>query len=116
MSGRRSLLQLDTTENDAEIIVRAVGVLDISTVDVLMDLARDRLADGRPVLVDMSGVSMCDSTGLGGIVALERDARAREAVFAVRSPGRHVSRMLALTGIDRVVRILRIPDQPSTGR
>src|SRR4051794_41098614 len=108
MSSRRSLLELDTTVDDAEIIVRAVGVLDISTVDALVELIRAQLADGRPVLVDVSGVSMCDSTGLGGIVALERDARARKATFGVRNPGRHVSRMLAMTGIDRVVRIVRV--------
>lgn len=84
MPDRRSLLDLETVVDDTEIVVRAVGVFDVSTVDALVELVRAQLADGRPVVVDVYGVSMCDSTGLGGIVL--PGARCSGATGFVRCP------------------------------
>jgi anti-sigma B factor antagonist len=105
MLDRPSLLDIETVVEETEIVVRPVGVLDVSTVELLVDVVRPHLADGRPVVVDVFGVTMCDSTGLGGIVSLEREARVRKTSFAVRNPRRHMARIIAMTGIDRVVRI-----------
>lgn len=107
---RRSLVDIWTEASDAAMIVRVSGVLDISTVEEFAETVRTHLRPGATVQVDLSGVTLCDSTGLGAVVRLERRARAIACSFAILNPRAHVAEVFAMTGIDQVVQVWHTPD------
>lgn len=106
---RKSLLDVQIEETDPSTIVRVAGVLDISTIEELENRVRPYLRTDAEVIVDFSGVTLCDSTGLGTVVKFDRQARAIGCSFAVRSPRPHVAEVFAMTGIDQVVRVYHGP-------
>jgi anti-anti-sigma factor len=85
-------------------VVRVSGSLDIATASQLGDAGRKAIAlAGDAVIIDVSALAMCDSTGLGMLVRLHRDARAAGQDLSIRNPRRHVADLLAMTGINKVI-------------
>jgi anti-sigma B factor antagonist len=61
-------------------------------------------AHGRGTLVvDMSGTQFCDSSGIHGLVRAHKRARAEGGELLLALPATTVLRVLAITGIDRVI-------------
>jgi anti-sigma B factor antagonist len=71
------------------------------------ELARPESAEpGRAlVVVDMSRTRFCDSAGLNALVAAARQARADGGEVRLVVVGEAVARIVALTGVDRVIPI-----------
>jgi anti-sigma B factor antagonist len=71
------------------------------------ELARPELAEpGRAlVVVDMSRTRFCDSAGLNALVGAARQARAEGGEVRLVVGGASVARIVALTGVDRVIPI-----------
>jgi anti-anti-sigma factor len=69
------------------------------------ELARPELAEpGRAlVVVDMSRTRFCDSAGLNALVGAARQARADGGEVRLVVVGEAVARIVALTGVDRVI-------------
>jgi len=99
------VLDLIRTEKQDVDVIAASGVLDIATVDRLEKSVGEVLSAGRGVVIDLAGVTLCDSTGLGVLVHLHRRARMAGVGFALRAPRRHVADVLAMTGIDKIITI-----------
>ena len=55
------------------------------------------------VVVDMSRTRFCDSAGLNALVAAARQARADGGEVRLVVVGEAVARIVALTGVDRVI-------------
>jgi anti-sigma B factor antagonist len=106
---RSSAFRLATAREGATTVVAAVGTLDIATVGQLESVVTEALAQDSPVVLDLSEVSMCDSTGLGAMVRLFRQAQAVGQPFTLRNPRRHVADVLAMTGINKVVPVSVTP-------
>ena len=106
---KRSLIDIRIVDDAGPTVVFLTGVLDISTIDELAAAVRPYLRTDADVIVDLSGVTLCDSTGLGAVVTFERHARAAGCSFAVRAPQPHVAEVFAMTGIDQVVRVYHEP-------
>lgn len=89
-----------TRDADGVVTVRATGNLDIYTIGRLRQrLARHDLSDGNVVL-DVSGVALIDSSGLGTLLSFANRAR------------RGGSRLALVCGQDlaRVLEIARVTD------
>jgi anti-anti-sigma factor len=69
------------------------------------ELAQPEVAEpGRAlVVVDMSRTRFCDSAGLNALVAAARQARADGGEVRLVVVGEAVARIVALTGVDRVI-------------
>jgi anti-sigma B factor antagonist len=66
----------------------------------------DCLARGhRHVIVDLAGVRLVDSAGIGVLLSLERRVRAAGGEFVLTNASAHVRRVFALTGVDRSLRV-----------
>jgi anti-sigma B factor antagonist len=100
---RKSSLTIEATRSGSTTVVAASGSLDIATAEEFETAVREALADGTHVVVDLSDLSLCDSTGLGAMVRLHRRAVAADASLTLRRPQRSVAEMLAMTGIDKVI-------------
>ncbi len=66
------------------------------------------LADDRPahVIVDMSGVAFCDSTGMNVLLSSLRRARERGGQLELAAPRAAVRKILQVTGLDSVFTVL----------
>jgi anti-sigma B factor antagonist len=71
----------------------------------LLEAAGPELAEpGRAlVVVDMSRTRFCDSAGLNALVGAARQARADGGEVRLVVVGEAVARIVALTGVDRVI-------------
>jgi anti-sigma B factor antagonist len=83
-------------------VVQVRGELDIRTCDRLERVAGAEADRGGKVVLDLSELTFCDSTGLSGLVRLHRRAQAAGGTLVLRSPAPRVRNLLDLTGLDRL--------------
>ena len=83
------------------------GELDLYTSGALLDRVREA-EDGSSVALDLEGVSFIDSSGLGAMVAALKHAKERGGRLALVVPATSpAERLLALTGLDRIMMLSR---------
>ena len=103
------LLEVYATGTPPDLVFHLKGALDLSTTGVLRESVEPHLnAPGR-VVIDLSAVTFCDSTGLGAIVRMYRMASAAGCSLFLRAPQRRVAAVLAMTGVDQVVNVIDDP-------
>ena len=80
-------------------LVKADGELDLGTEDVLADeLNRAVASDAKHILLDLSGLTFIDSTGIRLLVRTHRQVAARRLRLVPGADGQ-VRRVLQLTGV-----------------
>ncbi|MFF3894096.1 STAS domain-containing protein [Streptomyces sp. NPDC001812] len=99
-------------------VLRVSGELDLVTSPVLRQRVHDAVADGRHCLVlDLSEVWFCDSSGVGVLIATRRLLRSCQGSLRLILPahgaadGSHVNRVLGALGVRRLFDVH--PDVPS---
>ena len=96
-------LDLSTRLLSDRAVVSVGGEVDLETASQLGEHALDALHDVSPhIVLDITDVSFMDSTGLKGLVTIERRAELAGGSFAVVGASRPVLRILNLTGLDQV--------------
>ncbi|CAL9477381.1 STAS domain-containing protein [Streptomyces sp. enrichment culture] len=90
-------------------VLRVTGELDLVTSPVLRQRVHDMVADGRhSLVVDLSEVFFCDSSGVGVLIATRRllrscQGRLRLILPAEGAPeGSHVNRVIGALGVRRL--------------
>ena len=77
--------------------------IDASTIGPLRQRLMDHLdAYGPQIWIDLGGVDFIDSTGLGALVGLLREARDRGGDVRLLHPTRQVRRIFQITGLERL--------------
>jgi anti-sigma B factor antagonist len=83
-----------------EVIFHLVGEIDVLTVTNLSTLVNEELADPPArIVLDMAGVTFCDSQGLGTLVVLSRKTQHARSVLALANVGDFLMRVLDITGL-----------------
>jgi anti-anti-sigma factor len=90
-------------------VLRVSGELDLMTSPVLRQRVHDVVADGHhSLVVDLSDVFFCDSSGVGVLVAARRLIRSCQGRLRLILPdrgaddGSHVNRVLGALGVRRL--------------
>jgi len=90
-------------------VLRVSGELDLVTSPVLRQRVHDAVAEGRHSLVlDLSEVFFCDSSGVGVLIASRRLIRSCQGRLRLILPaqgateGSHVNRVLGALGVRRL--------------
>jgi anti-sigma B factor antagonist len=93
-----------------EVTFHLAGEIDVLTVVQLSALVNEALTDppSRMVL-DMAGVTFCDSQGLGTLVVLSRKAQHARTVLALANVGDFLLRVLDITGLRSALMISTTP-------
>lgn len=91
-------------EPDGAVVV-VEGEVDIDAVGLLLDVIGTAGRDGRPVVIDMSGTTFIDSTGVFALVRSHEACEAAGGTMTVRSPSASVRRVFELTHLDRMFAI-----------
>jgi anti-sigma B factor antagonist len=87
------------------VTVIATGEIDLYTAPKLQtDLAViiDGVGPATRVVIDMSGVEFCDSTGMNVLLSCLRQVRGRGGELELAAPRPAVKKILQVTGLDAV--------------
>lgn len=86
------------------VVLRLAGELDLAGAPALSDHV-DHLLDGgrHRILVDLSELEFCDSTGLGALVRGHNRCAADGGWLRLTAPSPQMTRLLALTGLGEVL-------------
>ena len=95
-------LTITTSEVDDAVLLALDGEIDLSSAHLLVD-AIDLAFEGgaRRIILDFSGVSFVNSTGLGTMVAATKRLRAEGGDLVLRRFRGIPASALATTGLDR---------------
>lgn len=93
-------------------VLQVAGELDLVTSPVLRQHIHDEVAEGRHSLVlDLSEVMFCDSSGVGVLIAARRLIRSCQGSLRLILPahgaaeGSHVNRVLGALGVRRLFEV-----------
>lgn len=99
----RDALTIDAREEDAGVIIRMAGDLDMASVDKARAVIDTALA-GQPrrVILDASALAYTDSSGIALLVQVTRRAQQVQ----VRNPSPVVRQLIELTGLSQILDII----------
>jgi anti-sigma B factor antagonist len=85
-------------------VLSLAGEIDLYTVPRLQAELATALAAADPprIVVDMSGVEFCDSTGMNVLLAAHRRAGEQGGDFVLAAPRPAVRKILQVTGLESV--------------
>jgi len=99
MSGE---LDLSTTSQGLCAVVRVEGEIDLDSAGDLSEAALAAMQEIGPSLVlDLSGVTFMDSTGLKVLLAVHKRAELAGGRLVLAGPTRSVNRVVSITGFDQ---------------
>ena len=108
--GKVSAVELNVSSRSQgdHAIVIATGEIDLYTAPRLQSELAAVIANSAPatkIVVDMSGVDFCDSTGMNVLLSCLRQARERGGELELAAPRQAVRKILQVTGLDAVFTI-----------
>src|SRR5215471_12747580 len=98
-------LNVSSRSQGDHVSVIVAGEIDLYSAPMLQaDLAEiiDGAAQATRVVVDMSGVEFCDSTGMNVLLSSLRQVRERGGELELAAPRPAVRKILQVTGLDAV--------------
>ena len=90
----------------------ATGEIDLYTAPRLQGELAEVIASAAPasrIVVDMSGVEFCDSTGMNVLLSCLRQVRERGGELELAAPRPAVMKILQVTALDSVFTIIPSP-------
>ncbi|MGC2998286.1 STAS domain-containing protein [Streptomyces sp. G35A] len=85
------------------VVLTVTGELDHHTAPRLTEALEDvPLAPGTPLVIDLSGVAYCDSTGITVLVTAYHRAEAAGSSFSLAGLSHDLTRVFRTVGLDQV--------------
>jgi anti-sigma B factor antagonist len=100
------------TGSDGGATLRVQGELDISTADQLRRAVAPYLEAGGRLVLDLSQVTFCDSTGLAVLVGFHKRLAAVGGGLELYAPVPRVLHLLTITGLNRVFPVRAAGEAP----
>ncbi|MEU1602470.1 STAS domain-containing protein [Micromonospora matsumotoense] len=96
----RAELSITVHRTGDEVVLRLAGEIDMLTATQLSTVVNEVLADPPPrIVLDLAGVTFCDSQGLGTLVVLSRKASHSQCLLILSNVGDFLLRVLDITGL-----------------
>jgi anti-sigma B factor antagonist len=96
----RPELSISVQRTPAEALVRLAGEIDMLTSTRLANTVNEILVEPPPrIVLNLAGVTFCDSQGLGTLVVLSRKATTAQSVLVITNVGDFLLRVLEITGL-----------------
>ena len=101
-------LKVSSRNEGDRVIVALSGEIDLYTAPRLQSQLAAALRADHPVrlVVDMSGVDFCDSTGMNVLLAAQRAAREQGGNVELSGPRPAVRKILQVTGLESVFTVV----------
>jgi len=97
-----SELTIEINAKPAEIIVHCSGKLTAASTDQLLSTVRPRIAETESIVMDLSGLSYMDSSGLGAMVRLWMSARQGKKKMRFINLNQRLKDLFTLTNLSTV--------------
>ena len=91
---------------DHETVVHLFGDLDLAAEPEVEATLGDLCDAGRNVIIDTSGVTFIDSSGIRALLVARQRCLDGGGAFALRQPSAQVSRLLELVGLIGTINII----------
>jgi anti-sigma B factor antagonist len=96
----RPELSIRTQRPPGEVLLQLTGEIDMLTSARLASTVNELLVEAPPrIVLDMAGVTFCDSQGLGTLVVLSRKATTAQSLLVLINVGEFLLRVLDITGL-----------------
>jgi anti-anti-sigma factor len=99
----RDVLRLEVSEDSGRAVVRASGEVDLDSSSALRAALARLLVAGRHIVLDLSGVTFIDASGIGVLVGARRSAVRSGLTLALRRPSPVVKKVLEVTSVLRFI-------------
>ena len=110
-------MKCDIRDEAGIVVMAIVGDVDLESSPELRTALLSSLASAKSVLVDMSGVTYIDSSGVASLVEAFQKARQSQAIFALASVSEAALRVLELARLDQIFAIhANVADGLKAGR
>ncbi|GAA1532898.1 STAS domain-containing protein [Actinomadura kijaniata] len=106
---------LDITRRDTATgpVLHVAGDLDYTHAPGFRDRVQQlTLTAGQCLVLDLSGLEFCDSSGITALLAARQHVRAADAVIILAAVPSNLMRTLTLVGLDQVFTIVPSADKP----
>ncbi|MDA2811388.1 STAS domain-containing protein [Nocardiopsis sp. RSe5-2] len=111
-------LKISSQSHADHAVVTVRGEVDLYTAPQLHSALVDALDDGaHRLVVEMSGVEFCDSTGMNVLLSAMKRSREQGGDLVLAAPRPAVTKILEVTGLDGVFTVTDstdLPDQAPT--
>ena len=84
---------------DGTTVVRVIGDVDLATAEQLVYVVRPCLLEGEHVELDLAALEFIDSTGLGNLVQLRKEAARMGASLTLKNGSASALRLIEATGL-----------------
>jgi len=102
----RQSLAFRSAQDAGKVCLTVSGEIDLATADSLYDQASALVTTGTRLLVlDLGGVTFCDSLGVAALIRIYRYAGGLGCRFQVANPREHVAHVLQISGLDQVFEV-----------
>ncbi|OKK17231.1 hypothetical protein AMK16_20285 [Streptomyces sp. CB00455] len=93
-------------------VVRVMGDIDMDRTDELRSMLMEAVADdgSGPVVVDVSGLTFCDSTGLSVLLRARMAAEEAGRAMCLAGPTQQLVRLLEVTGAGALLPVVPVPE------
>ena len=99
-------LKISSRSQDEVAVVTVSGEVDLYTAPQLRDELVGALEGGaRRLVIDMSRVEFCDSTGISVLLSAMKRSRDKDGALELVAPRPAVTKVLEVTGLDEVFTI-----------
>ena len=95
----------ETEDVEDVTVITLRGDIDLSSSPEARTLLLEQIGKGKPVLVDMGGVTYIDSSGVASLVEALQGARENNVGFARAAVSATAMRVLSLARLDQVFTI-----------
>ncbi|MEV6286213.1 STAS domain-containing protein [Kribbella sp. NPDC051770] len=104
------LLTVSTEDRGTDVVATVSGELDFGTTNDLLAAGEPVVSAGRALILDLAGLSFCDSSGLGALVQLHRAADAAGGSLTLAAPQPRVESVLRVTMLHKLLTVVdRVP-------
>lgn len=114
MSGDRLSINLTALEDGTDVFTLA-GELDVATAPTLRGALGEAASDGRhELIVDLTGITFLDSTGLGALIGAHKRAQENGGKIRLVAADGQILRLLRITGLLDVFAVYATVDAAMT--
>ena len=99
-------VRIEPVHWDGQGRVALIGEIDVGNVGDAESALTRMAASGTPLVLDLVGLTYCDSQGVAMLFRLARQARDRGGMLTVANPQGIVSRVFEITRLDEAVDII----------
>jgi anti-sigma B factor antagonist len=97
---------IEISEVGATLLLKVFGELDVATRASIEPALMTAIDSAGPIVMDLEGLTFCDSSGLATLIAAHERATARGASFAVRNAPPSVRRLFEIANLGDTIALI----------